>query len=562
MFVSELPPFDCTEFPKSVPEKRKSASTSSFFPQAKATLDSLQNIHPSMADTSRTGTQDRENVNGHQRETNEDDGLAPSAASQAIDDLITRAKVILSELESFKNRLRELRLEGTVEIAHFRSTAQSELAMLERLSAKPENESTTHVARSSNLPFLETVWSTTKKSKDIVALLKRVYIDSNSKTAAEGARHIGNVRGYKEIKRKSDGAVIVDAITNGGRTWTKVSLITNTRLLFDLAKQGWEAGGSSDEEDFDKASDDDHDVPLLKTAKDLTRAATFFRIRTKHPKVVLILPRIRPNETTEIDDILEDCRSCGAEVFCGEDLQPLPDFESAMKTMTPDPMSGFSSTLNIDCTILLALVSDFSHVKVTKEPWFHTALQRQVEIEDSENLLPALLYPALGNRKMVCTAEAAHRMREIVSTIGTPGEKARTAILMGDDTSKSQQQLVADVQEWSTYSVPSDWQLPISVVHRNENEHQGMLPPQAKSVCESMTAINQSVFLYGWASSQTTITSNRTVVKQIENDLEKFDDLDESVWPQIWLCPTARSLVGKEKRGSKKSVQKQATAMS
>jgi hypothetical protein len=185
-----------------------------------------------------------------------------------------------------------------------------------------------------------------------------------------------------------------------------------------------------------------------------------------------------------------------------------------------------------------------------------------VEIEDSENLLPALLYPALGNRKMMCTEEAAHRMREIVSTIGTPGEKARTAILMGDDACKTQQMLVQDLQEWSTYTVPSDWELPISVVDRNENDRHETLPPQAKPVCQNMTAINQSVFLYGWASGQTTITSNRTVVKQIENDLEKFDDLDESVWPKIWLCPTARSLVGKEKRGGKKSAQNQATTIS
>jgi hypothetical protein len=437
-------------------------------------------------------------------------------------------------------------------MAHYRSTTQSELAMLERLSAKPENESTAHVARSSNLPFLETVWSTTKKSKDVVALLKRVYTESNSKAAAQGMRHIGNVRGLKEMKRRSDGAVIVDAITDGGRTWNKVSLVTNTRLLFDLAKQGWEAGSSGEDEDIDHESDDDHDVPLLKTAKELTRAAKLFRVRTQQPKVVLILPRIRQNEAPEIDAILADCRQCGAEVYCGEDLQPALEFETAIKKMTPDPIEGFSKTLNIDCTILLALVSDFSHAKVTKEPWFHTALQRQVEIEDSENLLPELLYPALGDHMMVCTEEAAHRMREIVDTIGTPSEKARTAVLMGDGDTKSQQQLVKELQEWSTYPVPSCWQLPITVVNQNADDRHSKLPAQARPVSKSMTSINQSVFLYGWATGQTTITSNRTVVKQIENDLENFDDLNDSVWPKIWLCPTARSLVGKEKRGDKK----------
>ena len=230
--------------------------------------------------------------------------------------------------------------------------------------------------------------------------------------------------------------------------------------------------------------------------------------------------------------------------------------------MTPNPFEGFSETLNIDCTILLALVSDFSHAKVAKEPWFHTALQRQVEIEDSENLLPELLYPAFGSHKMACTEEAAYRMCEIVDTIGTPSEKARTAVIMGDDTTKSQQQLVAELQEWSTYPVPSDWQLPITVVHQNANDCQNNLPPQAKPVGKRLTSINQSVFLFGWATGQTTITSNRTVVKQIENDLEKSDDLNDSVWPKIWLCPTARSLVGKEKRGEKSKQRSQNSLVS
>ena len=65
------------------------------------------------------------------------------------------------------------------------------------------------------------------------------------------------------------------------------------------------------------------------------------------------------------------------------------------------------------------------------------------------------------------------------------------------------------------------------------------------------------MFLYGWGSGNTTITSNRTVVKQIEGGLDKYEDLNESTWPSIWLCPTARSLVGKEKRGAKRKEERQ-----
>ncbi|KAK4963611.1 hypothetical protein LTR10_001240 [Elasticomyces elasticus] len=489
-----------------------------------------------------------------QAETNENNEEQDPTAPSVIDDLVTRAKVLLSELELFQERLRTLRKEAHVEVAHFRSSVQSEMAMLQRLSDKPDDDATKHVARSSNLPFLETVWNTAKACKDVVSLQKRIYI-SPDKAVSQGMRHM--LAGGKSARRKTRGAVAVDIITDKGKTWSRISHVTNQRLIFDLAKQGWNSGGS-DPDDDDDDDDSSFDVPLLKTAKELTNAAKWFRVRTKPPTIHLILPRIHYGQTTEVDTILDACRATGATLFLASQQQKNPPspITSAILTMAPDPLASFSPILNIDCTVLLALVSEFSHAKVSKQPWFHTALQRQVEIEDNENLLPSLLYPAMGGRKLVCTTEAAIRMREIVATIGTPSEKARTAIMMGDnDTTKSRQELLDEMQEWSAYPVPADWQLPIKSVDQHEHDCQSLhLPPQAKRVAEGMTSINASVFLYGWATGRTTITSNRTVVKQLETDLESFDDLDdEAVWPKIWLCPTARSLVGKEKRGAKKA---------
>lgn len=330
-------------------------------------------------------------------------------------------------------------------------------------------------------------------------------------------------------------------------TWTKFSSITNSRLIFDLAKLGWQSESSEDEQDDALESSDEDDVPLVKMAKELCLAARSYRTRTRTPAVHILLPRIKPGETKQIDSILEKCRKAGAIVFTGDSIQPAPALEDALSTMAPNPFSTFSSELNIDCTILLALVSEFSHARVAKEAWFHKGLQRQVEIEGNENLLPALLYPALGARRLVCTREAALRMREIVATIGTASEKARTDILLSSDSSKSRENLIAEMQEWSAYPVSEEWQLPVQVVEEDENNCMANLSPEALEVGSHMTIINRSVFIHGWASGRTTITSNRAVVKAIENDLEKFENLDESVWPSIWLCPTARSLVGKEK---------------
>ncbi|KAK4539960.1 hypothetical protein LTR36_009930 [Oleoguttula mirabilis] len=484
-----------------------------------------------------------------------------------VDGLIVRAKALLRELEVFRERLQRLRHEDNVEVGHFRGNIRSELNMLERLRSKPNDEQTTHVARSSNLPFLEHLWSTVKKSRDVIALQKRVYTSSGVQILSQGMRHV-NLDGISARVNGSqardggtkDGGVVVDAITDGGLTWIKSSLVTNQRLIYDLAKQGWDSGGSEDEDEdgvFPSNDDDDRDVPLLRTVKELTRAAKCFRVRTKSPQVHIVLPRIRTGETPEVDAILEKCRATGAILHSGEDVELAPELQDALRTMALDPMESFSDVLNIDCTILLAIVSEFSHAKVSKQPWFDVALRRQVEIEDNENLLPSLLYPAMSSHKLVCTQEAAKRMREIVETIGTPSEKARTAIIMGEESNKSQAELVRELQEWSAYEVPSDWQLPITVVDRNENACQSHLPPQALEAAASMTEINRSVFLYGWAAGRTTITSNRTVVKQVENALERSaEEIEDDVWPRIWLCPTARSLVGKEKRGAKKQADR------
>lgn len=495
-----------------------------------------------------------------QDEVAEDGGPNHSAV---LADLTSRAQGLLAELETFKEHLRSIRLEATIEMAHFRGTVQSELNMLERLMQNPDSNSASHIVRSSNLPFLETVWSSAKASKDLTALQKRMYYDPTGPDADASANKKAVRNGKQGVNRGKQrrlkaASTVVDVVADGGLSWTKVSLVTNTRLLFDLAKQGWEFGGSSEEdEDFpDDRSDDDRDVPILKTAKELASASAAMRIKTRHPSVTLVLPRIIPGVQDEIDSVLEDCRAAGVTVCCAADMPAAPPIQSAQALMVPSPFACFTDTLNIDCTILLAIVSEFSHAKVSKEPWFHKALNRQVEIEDNENLLPSLLYPAMGERKLTCTKEANKRMREIVDTIGTSSEKARTAILMGDDASKSSEQLVEEMQQWSAYEVPSQWQLPIRVVDRDEDGCQANLPEEAIHVAREQTDINNSVFLHGWAANHTTITSNRTVVKQLESELEQYADLADGIWPKIWLCPTARSLVGREKRGTKKEDRK------
>ncbi|KAK1025367.1 hypothetical protein LTR33_017754, partial [Friedmanniomyces endolithicus] len=259
-----------------------------------------------------------------------------------IDDLIQRAKTLLSELEQLYERLRTLRRESHVELAHFRSTIQSELSMLQRLNDKPDDDATKHVARSSNLPFLETIWSTAKASKDVVSLQKRIYTAPGVKSASQGMRYVDTKGEIVEQRGKKRGAVAIDAITDLGTTWSKVSHVTNQRLLFDLAKQGWNSGGSDYEDDEETTvqqnDDDDFDVPLLKTAKTLMSAARCFRVRTKAPTVHLILPRIQYGELAEVDNILDACRATGAILFLSHQQKVSTPIATALHNMAPDPL--------------------------------------------------------------------------------------------------------------------------------------------------------------------------------------------------------------------------------
>ena len=388
---------------------------------------------------------------------------------------------------------------------------------------------------------------------------------------------------------------MVDIVAEAGEEWIKVSTVTETRLLFDLAKAGWEgadlSSNSDGEEDgvvangthsnhspasnaSDNSDDDQGTIELLCLASDLQKASRAVRIRYKHPCIRFVLPKITEGHTPEIDNIISSIRATGATVQCGSPLPQHPNsppqsslLHNIFPHLLPNPHARLTPTLNIDCTILLALVSDLSHQPTTPEPWFHTAIRRQIDLEAKEKLLPNVLWPAMAGRDLVCTEEAAARMQEIVDSIGTEAERQRTTFLLGDDNenhpSTSPGTARHPFQHFSHYAVPSGFHIPIRIVNADVDLER--LDPLKKAVAKQLTAINQSVFLYGWRHGVTTVSSNRTVAKVIEGVVEgeldaiaggkagraaervEPDGEEGCVGPDIWLCETARSLVGKEK---------------
>jgi hypothetical protein len=391
------------------------------------------------------------------------------------------------------------------------------------------------------------VWSIAKNSTDVVAFRKRFYWLPgqekpyfNGKVSTKGTSH----------KQHS---AVVDVVAQDGLEWIRVSCVTEKRILWDLAKAGW-VGDESDEDDEPFSDEDDDPQGLLKQAEALKKAAMATRVQYQHPSVRLVLPRVKPvPDIKEVANILQKIRDLGVVVDTMDSMSDSnPPLVSALATMVRNPFVKFSSTLNVDCTILLAFASDLSHGQVEPEDWHNKAISRQIEMENETKLLPASLWPACGDRKLVCTREAAVRMQEIVAIIGTASERRRTSLLLGSDPKDqvlNQHERIAAFQELSSYQVPQDWQIPLQIIDMDVNVTLSTLPPTATKVAQELSAINQSVFLYGWFAGCTTISSNRTVAKEIESLIEAERNGDEDLrGPHIWLMNGSRSLVGKEKQ--------------
>ncbi|KAJ6113100.1 hypothetical protein N7512_008424 [Penicillium capsulatum] len=469
---------------------------------------------------------------------------------------------LLAEIDEFQSLLaRTIRNPQQVELRQFRSSVTSELKMLQKLEQQlqsaaadgdeavtdPEIEiRLTHALRSSNLPFYQAVWDIAKGTCAGLAVLgKRFYWDGETKASADNKKKAWDrEKQPNKDKRKS---VFVDIVADDGAEWVKVSTISESRLLFEMAKKGWERDSEdeclSDDEEGGKTRrtvlrnfegeepEDDDELELIKLVRDLRKAADATRLRYKHPRLRVELPKIEEGNVPEVDDIIHEMRSYGVHVECRGKLQMDTD-PARISRLLPQPFRGFTPTLNVDCTLLLAMVSDLSHIEdIPPSAGFHRALLRQIEVEKQQPLLPTELWPAIGEHELVCTQEAATRMREIVQTIGTETEKTRMGIMMGDvkNGQLNQESLIGKFQELSDHRVPVGWKIPVRVIDAHPvieaAKAEGKLPPWPKKL--------QKVY-------RTSIIIEVT----IENSRHGDEDLEG---PPVWICDTARSLAGKDK---------------
>ena len=542
----------------------------------------------------------------------EDESISSSSLHA---NLLSRARLLLAELTAFQSYLQFQKKGDDVNIRQFLSSVQSEAKGLERIvsgeeliaedSSREEQIKRRHILRSSNLPFYETVWQVAGRCKGVVALGKRnrreLSAGCEDQSVSSGHNHLPGTQAAlasstKNAKQKKD-VNAADVVADDGETWIKVSTVTERRLLFEMAKEGWEGYDDECAEDQTKSGcqsvvlsgashQQSHRLELVRLAEYMRKAASAVRVRYRHPKIHFILPRIYEGRLSEIDAVIEELRKTGAKVQCAAELQhslneqipvfDLSNLNSRFSRMLPQTYPPLSPILNIDFTILLALVSDISHLRSENLPAasdgkYHFAITHQIRSEETKLLLHSDIFPLLVGRQLHCTWHAARRMREIVQTMGTAAEKARADVLLGEDVYSGLPEagLCTRLKDFSDHDVPTNLHLPIHVVDFDADvmlaeDRSRSAKGIMSEVCKGLSEINKSVFLYGWSQNIVTISSNRVVAKEIERRVsqmldegdykEKEDGTNDVPGPVIWVCATARSLIGKE-RGEKRGIK-------
>jgi hypothetical protein len=470
-----------------------------------------------------------------------------------IHGLIVRCNTLYDEVETYVaaviDKQKQTRVQHPVEYRNLRNDFKNELAFLRKIAgADMDEQKARHFIVSSNLLYYEALWSAAKRSSSLQAFRKYFYWDKQGKKTGKG----------KGSASKGKTNALADIVADGGGEWLRVSTLSEKRLLFDLAKLGWMNDSDSDEDMPDVQSDnqgDDYDddedqVDIVKNARELARAARANPIRGRPPKVRFVLTRIVAGRTKEIDTILNKIRATGATVHCANDIPPTPALELVLPNLLIDRSRALSDTLNIDCTILLALISDISHRDCPILDWYPGEVRAQIKEEADEHLLPTHLYPAIASHQMVTTQEAADQMNVIVQTLATDEEKLRADLLLaqGEQEETSSEQLLTKWSAMSNHNLPEGFQLPIRVIQGNMDSITDHLPAVAGKLANELGALNKAIFLYGWAEGLTTLSANRGRARQIETIINEHGLADGEDGPHIWLCGESRSLIAKHGR--------------
>lgn len=373
----------------------------------------------------------------------------------------------------------------------------------------------------------------------------------------------------------------IDAVVEDGTEWLKVFNLTEKKLIYQMAQEGWHPDDSSDGGDSDDSDDDENSgITIIKSTKQLVQAARLNRCNTRIPRLHIVLPNLTRGRVDAIDKILDRVRSLGVSrrqegnveivVDCANSAflqKPMPSLEQAFMNMFRDTnLDRLTPVLNLELTVILSLVSDIAHAEIEPKEWF--SRQTLAHIDDEKHAPGVRLqtvYSALRGRRLECTQEVAREVCNVVYDLGTEMTRERTLVLFGredlrdgldkprrrvvspghdsgnsngtgiQDSSDAEQEvrrssLVSRFRQLSKYPVPDDLQLPVQIVGEDEFDHkeyealiaQNKLPPVAAGVWAKLDrSYNRSCHLWGWLQDITTVSANNLNTRLIDATVDK-----------------------------------------
>lgn len=406
--------------------------------------------------------------------------------------------------------------------------------------------------RFTNLPAIERNWDITKRCRDLVSVEQSI-----PKVPRLGVRENGGLVAHRngpgKAKRGTDMAFI-HAVTDGGAEWLRIISKDEKRIMMELAAGGWDWESASDDGESDEDDDTEllEDIPLLRTAKELSDTARQYWHNYHRPRIRILLTRVEQGQSRELDRVLQKMRRVGGgkitiQVDCANSAwftkNPSPGIDAAVTKLVPAGFDALGSTVLLDTSVLIALASDLSHSNVDVQPWHSIDCKTQIQDEaNGINFLRLQAYPSLRGRQLVCTKEAVHHFHEITNTIASPTELERARILFENGPD--------EYQKLSVHPVPADLMLPVQVLqevtdlHAQDLVNRGELPEVAVQIEKHLLGVpgNRATHLYGWRSGIPVVTSNRSLAKRLVRMVEGSLDKDYEEGPRIFSLPYNRAL--------------------
>ncbi|KAG9254312.1 uncharacterized protein F5Z01DRAFT_655125 [Emericellopsis atlantica] len=371
------------------------------------------------------------------------------------------------------------------------------------------------------------------------------------------------------------------SVVDGGHEWIVIRPKTWTlaKVARDMAEDGWEWG------EYDTVHDVPRDVwadagpyTLARAIMRLVEDAKAHRVDYRIPRIRVVMPSLRRSENDDVGlylDVLEKMDpSVKITISCADSdflLSPVPDMATALQSLVVHPLTNLTSTLNLDQTILMDLVSDITHLRLKPENWLPRNTQGHIQEENAGEggIMTKALYPVLQGRTLVCTSEVVGEFMDLVTKIGTETERERARLLLGLEGSQCETR--AGYNKLTIHPLPDDLQVPITVIPTSWASATTLqeviaskgLPsialPVSKAARSKLSPARIGVFLQGWLMDCHTLTGQKEMLSKFRVWVDQCRLSDEDTGPRVWRIDVTRNLLATRPPHRTKGFKEQAT---